>query len=324
MRLFQLSGHDRPLTQVLYNREGDLLFSAAKSAKICVWHTDNGERLGTFSGHNGVVWSLDVDDNTSRMISGSGDETLRLWDIKKGKQLDEINFGIVVKWVQFSHGSGRFLVVTDAVRGHTSKIFIYSHDNPDALNREPIGVITNSSPSFGIIQAHWGPLNKTIITANGDGSIRIYDAETLEEINMVMAHEKVVKYISFSPDQSHFVSSSPDTTAKLWETRTLNLLKTYQGARPVNAAVICPAFPHILVGGGQSAESVTTTRTDPTQFHLRLFHKVFQDEIASVPGHFGPVNCLAYSPNTTSFVSGGEDGYIRMYLLNDEYSNLGN
>ena len=59
-RLLQLSGHDRPLTQVIFNREGDLLFSAAKSPKICVWHTDNGERLGTFNGHNGVVWSVDV------------------------------------------------------------------------------------------------------------------------------------------------------------------------------------------------------------------------------------------------------------------------
>jgi len=44
----------------LYSRS-DLLFSAAKSPKINVWRSDTGERIGTYNGHNGAVWSVDVD-----------------------------------------------------------------------------------------------------------------------------------------------------------------------------------------------------------------------------------------------------------------------
>ena len=54
-----LQGHERPLTMVKYNREGDLLFTAAKDHRPCVWYADNGERLGTFEGHSGTVWAID-------------------------------------------------------------------------------------------------------------------------------------------------------------------------------------------------------------------------------------------------------------------------
>ena len=55
-----IQGHARPLTMVKYNREGALLFTAAKDHRPCMWYADNGERIGTFDGHNGTVWCIDV------------------------------------------------------------------------------------------------------------------------------------------------------------------------------------------------------------------------------------------------------------------------
>ncbi len=56
-----LSGHERSLTQIKFNPEGDLLFSCSKDHVINVWYTHNGERLGTYDEHNGAVWTIDVD-----------------------------------------------------------------------------------------------------------------------------------------------------------------------------------------------------------------------------------------------------------------------
>lgn len=56
-----LHGHERSITQIKYNREGDLLFSCAKDSQPNVWYSINGERLGTYKGHTGAVWCLDVD-----------------------------------------------------------------------------------------------------------------------------------------------------------------------------------------------------------------------------------------------------------------------
>jgi translation initiation factor 3 subunit I len=53
-------GHTRALTQIKFNQEGDLLFSISKDSQASVWYSDNGERLGTFDGHNGTIWALDI------------------------------------------------------------------------------------------------------------------------------------------------------------------------------------------------------------------------------------------------------------------------
>ena len=55
-----LHGHERAITQIMYNSVGDLLFSVAKDNRPTVWYSVNGERLGTYNGHNGAVWCIDV------------------------------------------------------------------------------------------------------------------------------------------------------------------------------------------------------------------------------------------------------------------------
>ena len=87
-----LHGHERAITKIKYSREGDLLFSASKDKKPNVWYALNGERLGTFNGHNGSVWCIDVNYDTTRFLSGSGDNTLRIWDCQTGLSLTNTSF----------------------------------------------------------------------------------------------------------------------------------------------------------------------------------------------------------------------------------------
>jgi translation initiation factor 3 subunit I len=60
MRPILLQGHERSLTMVKYNRDGDLLFSCSKDPNPNVWYTHNGEMLGSYNGHDKAVWCLDV------------------------------------------------------------------------------------------------------------------------------------------------------------------------------------------------------------------------------------------------------------------------
>lgn len=76
-RPLMLQGHERSITQIKYNREGDLLFSSSKDNRPNVWFSLNGERLGTFNGHQGAVWCIDVDWTSTRFMSGGGDMTLK-------------------------------------------------------------------------------------------------------------------------------------------------------------------------------------------------------------------------------------------------------
>ena len=57
----------RPLTFLKYNAEGDLLMTCAKDHTPNLWYADDGERIGTYSGHNGAVWTCDL---TGALCSG--------------------------------------------------------------------------------------------------------------------------------------------------------------------------------------------------------------------------------------------------------------
>ncbi|KAB8653868.1 hypothetical protein FH972_026166 [Carpinus fangiana] len=78
MRPILMKGHERPLTFLKYNGDGDLLFSCAKDHTPTIWFADNGERLGTYRGHNGAVWCCDV---SSKSLSLS--LALALWFIHR-------------------------------------------------------------------------------------------------------------------------------------------------------------------------------------------------------------------------------------------------
>ena len=54
-----------------------------------------------------------------------------------------------------------------------------------------------------------------------------------------------------------------------------------------------PLFLKVLLGGGQDAMSVTTTSLRQGKFETRFWHKVFEEEVGRVKGHFGPINTLS-------------------------------
>lgn len=60
IRPIMVKGHERALTMIKYNRDGDLLFSCSKDHVPSLWYSENGERIGTYHGHCGTVWCLDV------------------------------------------------------------------------------------------------------------------------------------------------------------------------------------------------------------------------------------------------------------------------
>ena len=59
-----------PLTFVKYNAEGDLLVTCAKDHTPNLWYSDDGERIGTFSGHNGAVWTCDLTGALPTLCTG--------------------------------------------------------------------------------------------------------------------------------------------------------------------------------------------------------------------------------------------------------------
>ncbi|KAJ3055164.1 Eukaryotic translation initiation factor 3 subunit I [Rhizophlyctis rosea] len=321
MRPILLHGHIRSLTRVKYNREGDLIFSVSKDNKPNVWYSHNGERLGSYHGHNGTVWDLDISFDSKRLLTGSADSSARLWDVQTGKELFKWNTNTAVRAVAFAQGDKKALYVTDAVMGQKSTIWVVPvEDNVEDQTDEFMLKITIDGPKATV--AEWGNLNKTIITGHDDGTITVWDAETGERIKEHRTHESTITDLQFTKNRATFISSSKDCTAKISDAKTLKIMKVFTTERPVNSASISPIKPHIVLGGGQEAMSVTTTDQRHGKFEARFYHLVFEEEIGRVKGHFGPINTLAFHPDGTGYASGAEDGFIRVHHFDDDYFNF--
>ncbi|XP_051141457.1 eukaryotic translation initiation factor 3 subunit I-like [Andrographis paniculata] len=324
MRPILMKGHERPLTFLKYNRDGDLLFSCAKDHNPTVWFADNGERLGTYRGHNGAVWSCDISRDSTRLITGSADQTAKIWDVESGTPLYTFNFDSPARSVDFAVGDKLVVITTDPFMGLSSAIHI-KRIARDVDDQTGDSVLIIKGPQGRINRAVWGPLNRTVISAGEDSVIRIWDSETgklLRESDKEDGHKKPITSLAKSSDASHFLTGSLDKSAKLWDIRTLKLIKTYVTERPVNAVAMSPLLDHVVLGGGQDASAVTTTDHRAGKFEAKFYDKILAEEIGGVKGHFGPINALAFNPDGKSFSSGGEDGYVRLHHFDSDYFNI--
>ncbi|OOG00199.1 hypothetical protein ASPCADRAFT_204096 [Aspergillus carbonarius ITEM 5010] len=322
MRPILLSGHERSLNQIKFNRDGDLIFSVAKDKIVCAWWSANGERLGTYTGHQGAIWTVDVSPNTLLLATGSADNTVRLWNVKTGECVKVWDFPTAVKRVEFTPDGSRLLAVTEKRMGFLGTIAVLDINYGEDLGsqaEEPSLRITCTESKATV--AGWSFMGQYIIAGHEDGSVSQYDGKTGEQLENVQAHEfdHQINDIQFSQDRTYFITASKDKSAKLMSTRNLAILKTYVADTPLNSATITPKKDYVILGGGQAAMDVTTTSARQGKFEARFYHKVFEDEIGRVRGHFGPLNTVHVHPAGTSYASGGEDGYVRVHHFDKSY-----
>jgi len=311
-----LQGHTRAITQVKYNREGDLIFSSSKDANPSVWYSSNGERVGTFDGHNGAVWCIDIDWKTDKFLSGGGDMTVRLWDCETGKMLNKVDRDSPVRTALFSYSGNMVVYTTDAAMSKPCEIFFADVRDPTMLG-ESVTRTTVEGPKVTSIL--WGPLDDTVVTGHENGTLTQWDLRTNKIVTTADDHHATINDMQASKDGTMFITASKDNTSKLFDIDSLEVLKTYKTERPVNSAAISPNYEHILLGGGQEAMDVTTTGAREGKFEARFFHLVFEEEFARVKGHFGPINSMTFHPRGVQYTSGAEDGFLRVHNFDKSY-----
>lgn len=218
MRPTLLQGHERSLNQIRYNRDGDLLFSVAKDKNICAWFTSNGERLGTYSGHQGAIWTIDVSPNNVLLASGAADNTIKIWNIKTGECVKTWELPTAIKRVQFSGDGSRLLAVTEKRMGFLGTIVVYGirygDDLKDQTDEQDLKITCEESKAT---VAGWSYLDKYIIACHEDGSVSQYDSKSGEQLMNVEVHEfdTSINDVQFSPDRTYFITAGKDKTAKV-------------------------------------------------------------------------------------------------------------
>ena len=86
---------------------------------------------------------------------------------------------------------------------------------PAASSCKSSGATPARSPS-----AAYSPDGSTIVTASADGTARIWNAATGEELQQLTGHTGGVNAAAYSPDGKTIVTAGADGTARMWDAAT--------------------------------------------------------------------------------------------------------
>ncbi|KPI43759.1 Beta-TrCP [Cyphellophora attinorum] len=99
MCIKEFQSKDRGLACVEFSEDGRTIFAGGNDKVIYEYDTITGQRVRELKGHDELVRSLHLDSANSRIISGSYDQSIKIWDVKKGESVEDgglkLTFG---KW----------------------------------------------------------------------------------------------------------------------------------------------------------------------------------------------------------------------------------
>lgn len=337
-------GHERPVTWITLNRDGNLLFSCGKDKVVLVWSFPDGDCLGKYVGHNGAIWACSVTRDSRWMVSCGADRLVIVWEARTSLCLTKVELPGVTKFVEWAGRSGtgdtsdkeQFATCHNRFGQNPASITVWTFDGTEATKGLEITQMPNAVPAN---QVRWGRDDATLVSCHDSGELVFWSASDGTMLRQLKAHEAALTKFDFSSDRGIVATTSVDMHIKLWDIRegsSEKPLRTAKSDRPLNGVAIGSVSTEeflqqppsreccIIAGGGQDARDVALTNSSGEQFETLCFRLEAESDIefvANMKGHFGPIHTVAWAADGTAFASGSEDGCVRVHLVKDIGTN---
>ncbi|CDF37477.1 WD40-repeat containing protein [Chondrus crispus] len=259
-----------------------------------LWSMSEKKVLRSFRGHRSRVACVAMSGNGRRVVSGSLDKSVRVWDLETGAQVGDALVGQMgpVSSVAMS-GDGRRVVsgsldwivrmwdvetgahVGDALVGHTDGVFGV------AMNRD----------------------GRRVVSGSADESVRVWDVETGAQIgDALVGHTDLVWSVAMSGDGRRVVSGSEDKSVRVWDVET--------GAQVGDALVGHTGPVHSVAISGDRRRVVSGSAGEC----VRVWDVETGAHVGdALVGHTNFVVNVAISGDGRRVVSGSEDKSVRVW-----------
>ena len=258
-------------------------------------------------GHIGGVYSAAISPDGKYALSGSYDNTLKLWDIATGREIRIFS-------------------------GHTSDVFsiAFSPDGKQALsgswdNKIKLWDIntgkeikTFSGHTDAVNSVTFSPGGELVLSGSSDRTLKLWDIATGLEIKTFSEHEWGVTSVAFSHDGKQVLSGSGDATVKLWDIATGHVLRTFTGHTDAISSVAFSPDGNVVLSGSHDGTiklwDISTSREISRLEVLMVGFEIVPDtSMATFSDHKDGVTSVAFSPDGKQFLSGSWDAKIKLW-----------
>jgi WD40 repeat protein len=233
-------------------------------------------------GHTNAVTSVAFSPDGRYILTGSVDQTAKLWDME-GRELATFTEHLnAVNAVSFSPDGRRFLT---ASMDPVAKVWD-AHSGEVALTLEghERAVFTGSFSADG----------KRILTGGRDQTAKVWDAATGKLLFSLEDHSAAVRSSAFSPDGKYILTGCDDGQIKLWSVRQKKARLTFDGnKKPVYSVTFSPDGKQMLTGSADKTAQVRDVRTGKL--------------IRTLEGHADAVRAVAWSRDGDRILTASED-----------------
>ncbi len=245
-----------------------------------------------FAGHWGIVTSIAFSPDGSRILTGSREGLVRLWETDSGKMLTTlyISDGTVTS-VVFSPDGSRML--TGSFDGAAR---IWEVDSGRLL-------MTLNDHQARVTSVAFSLNGSKVLTGSGDGTAKLWEADNGELLMTLEGHTQAVTSVAFSPDGTKAATGSYDSTGQIWDLVNKGLpLVTLRGhlfRLAVTSVTFSPDGAKVLTGANDST--------------IRMWKTTNGEELMSLKGHQEGVTSVAFSPDGSEILSGSGDGIAQLW-----------
>ncbi|KAJ6487473.1 WD40 repeat-like protein [Mycena vitilis] len=192
-----------------------------------------------------------------------------------------------------------------------SKISATFYQSFPRLVKATKGRLQQWPATVAVLEGHTGMVNsvasspddKHIVSGSDDRSVRIWDAESGEQLgDPLEGHTGWVQSVAFSPDGKHIVSGSSDRSVRIWDAESGEQL-----GGPLEGHTDCVWS----VAFSQDGKHIVSGSDDRS---VRIWDAESGEQLGGpLEGHTWGVRSVAFSPDGKHIVSGSGDRSVRIW-----------
>ncbi|CCO32470.1 hypothetical protein BN14_06530 [Rhizoctonia solani AG-1 IB] len=282
------------VTSICYSPDGRYVASASINGKIKVHDANTLESIGYSFGHLKAVSGLGFVPNSSYLVSGSTDRTIRVWDMDTCPKVMDIP-----PFVGHSSGIWSISLSKDGTR-----LISGSSDNTlrmwDTQTGAQIGspFTGHSSYVYGVAIS---PDATRVVSGPNDNSLKLWHTATHAAIRSYQ-HTHHISCVTFSPDGALVAFGSGDFKVYLWEVAGWKIAGTALQAHSNSVSSVAFSPDGATLASGSADNTVV------------LWNVAARSRIGNpLSGHTGRVRSVAFSPCGTWLASGSHDMTVRVW-----------